>query len=181
METATIMWVSHKIGRSGYPQNNPWEWKICFVASDGATPGAAALFLLFCWCSAGNENCNDPYKPSNWWFPLRGPPRFTTSFPTYRTSKSCSPPPNNPNFAPPHPARPPARSFAYLGCPTDGSSFSCTYFSRMSAWRRLHFDFFTLPAKKMRVRGFTRHQFAEEFRLGKGACACACFLEGYPL
>ena len=26
-----------------------------------------------CWCSAGNEKWNDPYKPSNWWFPLRGP------------------------------------------------------------------------------------------------------------
>ena len=24
---------------------------------------------------AGNETWNDPYKPANWWFPMRGPPK----------------------------------------------------------------------------------------------------------
>ena len=30
---------------------------------------------------AGNEKWNDPYKPSNWWFPLRGLGSFPPSLP----------------------------------------------------------------------------------------------------
>ena len=33
------------------------------------------------WCSAGNEKWNDPCKPSNWWFPLRGPNSILHSLP----------------------------------------------------------------------------------------------------
>ena len=41
---------------------------------------------------AGNEKWNDPCKPSNWWFPLRGSPgSLHFSFPTYRTGREATP------------------------------------------------------------------------------------------